>query len=52
MDGFGIGPEFLPAVLVMGIIYPAIFGGIGGWLSTKVPTVPDSSDQAREEASS
>lgn len=52
MDGFGIGPQFLPAVLVMGIIYPVIFGGIGGWLSTKVPGVLDSSDQAPEEASS
>lgn len=50
MDGFGIGPNLLLGVLVMGIIYPVIFGGIGGWLSTKVPTGPDSSGQAREES--
>ncbi|MFB6360062.1 MAG: hypothetical protein ABEH59_01940 [Halobacteriales archaeon] len=51
MDGFGIGPDLLLGVVMMGILYPVIFGGIGGWLSTKFPTVPDSNDPAREEVS-
>jgi hypothetical protein len=31
----GISPNLLWSVLVMGIGYPLLFGGLGGWLATK-----------------
>lgn len=49
MEGLGLGPDLLRGVLVMGIIYPLIFGGIGGWLSTKVYPASDSSGQELAE---
>lgn len=30
-----IKPEFGPAVVMMGIVYPAVFGGLGGYLATR-----------------
>jgi hypothetical protein len=45
MDYTGIGPDFLLSLLVMGIVYPLVFGGLGGWLSTKYPTKSDNTSQ-------
>lgn len=31
----GISPSLLWSILLMGIGYPLLFGGLGGWLATK-----------------
>ena len=52
MEYSGIAPNLLMSVVVMGLIYPLVFGGIGGWLSTKVYPASDSSGQEQAEFSS
>lgn len=52
MEYSGIAPNLLLSVVVMGLIYPLVFGGIGGWLSTNIHTASDSSGQDPAEFTS
>jgi len=48
----GVSPDLLMSVVVMGLIYPLVFGGIGGWLSTKFtsPQEPGSAYQTQQSS--
>lgn len=35
-----LAPDLFLSLLVAGLLYPMVFGGIGGWLATKRPELP------------